>query len=81
MEIVSSVSNESADWKMAAAAVQELKIKPEPKDSFDGLQLPTEITIYMNIIDIYFILCFEYKTKNIFFVRQNLCQSTPEYTF
>jgi len=50
MEIVSSVSNESADWKMAAAAVQELKIKPEPKDSFDGLQLPTEITIYINIM-------------------------------
>jgi len=35
---------------MAAAAVQELKIKPEPKDSFDGLQFPTEITIYVNII-------------------------------
>jgi len=49
MEIVSSVSNESADWKMAAAAVQELKIKPEPKDSFDGLQFPTEITIYVYI--------------------------------
>jgi len=52
MEIVSSVSNESADWKMAAAALaQKLKIKPEPEDTFDGLQLSyRERNNYKNIL-------------------------------